>query len=310
MQYKEPVREENHPFLQLILLLAVGIGGLLIFAIIAIVICVIIYGTSILTDMSWATGNNLEKIGALKIFLTAQQIGLFLTPALLLAIFERKKPQHFYGMSAPKVNYLGIVFLIMICSTPFMAWVNLTNQQMHLPAALKGLEKWMRLQEDQAMVTTKAILSTKTIAGLLANLFVIAIMPAICEEFIFRGGLQRTIFRWLKNPHVAIWVSAIIFSAIHVQFFGFFPRLFLGAAFGYLYFWTGSIWYAVFAHFLNNAYAVIVAFYLQKQNLPLHDSDDLGIAWYGYLISAILTLALFWILKEKTAKERQEISKV
>ncbi|RZL17822.1 MAG: CPBP family intramembrane metalloprotease [Pedobacter sp.] len=310
MQYKEPVREENHPFLQLILLLAVGIGGLLIFAIIAIVICVIIYGTSILTDMSWATGNNLEKIGALKIFLTAQQIGLFLTPALLLAIFERKKPQHFYGMSAPKVNYLGIVFLIMICSTPFMAWVNLTNQQMHLPAALKGLEKWMRLQEDQAMVTTKAILSTKTIAGLLANLFVIAIMPAICEEFIFRGGLQRTIFRWLKNPHVAIWVSAIIFSAIHVQFFGFFPRLFLGAAFGYLYFWTGSIWYAVFAHFLNNAYAVIVAFYLQKQNLPLDDSDDLGIAWYGYLISAILTLALFWILKEKTAKERQEISKV
>lgn len=310
MQHTQPVREENHPFLQLILLLAVGIGGLLIFAVIAIVICVLMYGTSILTDMSWATGNNLEKIGALKIFLTAQQIGLFLTPALLLAIFERKKPQHFYGMSAPKVNYLGIVFLIMICSTPFMAWVNLTNQQMHLPAALKGLEKWMRLQEDQAMVTTKAILSTKTIAGLLANLFVIAIMPAICEEFIFRGGLQRTIFRWLKNPHVAIWVSAIIFSAIHVQFFGFFPRLFLGAAFGYLYFWTGSIWYAVFAHFLNNAYAVIVAFYLQKQNLPLDDSDDLGIAWYGYLISAILTLALFWILKEKTAKERQEISKV
>ena len=304
MQYNQPVREENHPFLQLILLLAVGIGGLLIFAVIAIVICVLMYGTSILTDMSWATGGDLEKIGALKIFLTAQQIGLFLTPALLLAIFERKKPQHFYGMSAPKFDYLGIVFLIMVCSTPFMAWVNLTNQQMHLPEAFKGIEKWMRAQEDQAMVTTKAILSTKSVGGLLANLFVIAVMPAICEEFIFRGGLQRTIFRWLKNPHVAIWVSAIIFSTIHVQFFGFFPRLFLGAAFGYLYFWTGSIWYAVFAHFLNNAYAVIVAFYLQKQNLPIDDGDDLGIAWYGYLISAILTLALFWILKDKAAKER------
>ncbi|RYG07928.1 MAG: CPBP family intramembrane metalloprotease, partial [Chitinophagaceae bacterium] len=224
MQYNQPVSEENHPFLQLILLLAVGIGGLLIFAVIAIVICVIIYGASILTDMSWATGNDLEKIGALKIFLTAQQIGLFLTPALLLAIFERKKPQHFYGMAAPRANYLGLVFLIMVCSMPFMAWVNLTNQNMHLPDALRGIENWMREQEDQAMVATKAILSTKTIAGLLTNLLVIAVTPAICEEFIFRGGLQRTIFRGLKNPHVAIWVSAIIFSAIHVQFFGFFPR--------------------------------------------------------------------------------------
>jgi len=305
MQYTQPVKEENHPFLQLLILGVSAFIGLIIFVIIGFVLCLAIYGLDLIRNMDWMTGKDLKNIGALKILVTAQQIGLFLVPAIVLSIFEGKAPQHFYGMKAPKLNLLLMVFLIMLCSTPLMRLINEWNMQMHLPEFLSGLEKWMRKLEDDGMVTTKAILAGSSIGALIINLLVIAVTPAICEEIIFRGGLQRTFLRWIKNPHIAIWTSAIIFSTIHFQFFGFFPRLFLGAAFGYIYFWTGSLWYAAFAHFLNNGYAVTVAWYMQRNNLPIDKADDMNMAWYGYLISAILTLALFWILKEKTNPKKE-----
>lgn len=303
MQVTQTSREEINPFLQLLLLGGYAVVGLVIAMIIGFLICLGIYGLDLLHNTGWMTGNDLKYIRALKILLTAQQIGLFLAPAIFLGITEGKKPQHFYGMKMPKANLILLVFILMLCSTPILGFVNELNQKMNLPEGLKWLENWMRRMEDEGTKTTEAILKMNSIGGFLINLLVIAIIPAICEEFIFRGALQRTFLRIIKNPHIAIWTSAIIFSTIHFQFFGFFPRLFLGAAFGYIYFWTGSIWYTVFAHFLNNGYAVAMAWYLQKNNLPITNDDGPSVAWYGYLISAILTIALFWILKEKSTEK-------
>jgi uncharacterized protein len=304
MQLSQPVREENHPFLQLLIMGISAIVGLLVFVIIGFVVCIAIYGLDLIHNMDWMTGKDLKYIGALKILVTAQQIGLFLVPAIVLAIFEGKKPQRFYGFKAPGIELLGIVFLLMLFSVPLMSWINEQNMNMHLPKFLNDLEKWMRKMEDDGLVTTKAILAGTSVSALVINLLVIAVTPAICEELIFRGGLQRTLGRWFKNPHVAIWTSAIIFSTIHFQFFGFFPRMFLGAAFGYIYFWTGSLWYPMFAHFINNGYAVVIAWYMQRNNIPIEKADNMNIAWYGYIISAILTIALFWFLKKKSANER------
>jgi len=283
-----------------------AIIGFIVFMLIGFGICLAIYGIDIIKDTSWGTGRDLSRIGALKIILFAQQIGLFLVPAIALAIFEGKSPQRFYGIKSPSISLIFIVFLLMVCATPFLGWVNEQNMQMHLPAFLNKVEKWMRFSEDEGKITTEAILKGTSIGSLIMNLFLIAVTPAICEELIFRGGLQRTFIRLMKNHHIAIWSSAIIFSAIHLQFFGFFPRLFLGAAFGYIYFWTGNIYYTMFTHFLNNAYAVTLMWYFQRNNLPMDKADETNIAWYGYLISAILTIALFWILKDKTAKEEVE----
>ncbi len=188
---------------------------------------------------------------------------------------------------------------------PLMSWINETNQKMVLPDFLKGVEAWMRRMEDEGAKTTTALLKMKSIGDLLINLIVVALVPAICEEFLFRGGLQRTFLRWIKNPHVAIWISAIIFSAIHFQFYGFFPRLLLGAAFGYIYFWTKSLWYTIFAHFLNNGFAVGIAYYFQRNNMPINADEEIPVQWYGYIISAILTLALFKVIKDKTVKEER-----
>lgn len=309
MQLSQPVREENHPLLQLLILGISAIAGLLVFVVIGFVICVLIYGLDLIHNMDWVTGKDLKYIGALKILVTAQQIGLFLVPAIVLAIFEGKKPQRFYGFKTPKIELLGMVFLLMLFSVPLMSWINEQNMNMHLPQFLSDLEKWMRKMEDDGLVTTKAILAGTSVSALVINLLVIAVTPAICEELIFRGGLQRTLGRWFKNPHVAIWTSAIIFSTIHFQFFGFFPRMFLGAAFGYIYFWTGSLWYPMFAHFINNGYAVVVAWYMQRNNLPIEKADEMNVAWYGYVISAILTIALFWFLK-KNSEDRRPMSEV
>jgi membrane protease YdiL (CAAX protease family) len=300
MQVTQTSREEINPFLQLLILGISALIGLVIFILIGLVICVVIYGTDLIKDLSWLTAGNLKYIGALKIILFAQQIGFFLVPAVTLSLFERKSPQKFYGIKRPFISLLIVVFLIMACTTPFLGWINEQNMKMHLPDFLNDVEKWMRISEDQGKITTSAILKGTSFGSLAINLILVGLTPAICEELIFRGGLQRTFIRMMKNHHIAIWTSAIIFSAIHVQFFGFFPRLLLGAGFGYIYFWTGNIWYTAFAHFLNNGYAVMLVWYLQRNKMPLDKVDETSVAWYVALISAILTIALFWILKEKS----------
>jgi membrane protease YdiL (CAAX protease family) len=296
MYQNSPYKPEQSPFVQVLYLFLFAIIGLVVFAVIGFAI---VFFTSGMDGLRAAAVNDYRDVSAFKILLVSQQIGLFLVPAVLLAVVERKKLPQFYGLAAPKVNLLLLVAVLSICWMPVMGLSNEWNQKMVFPEFLKGIERWMREMEDSMMKTTEAILKMKTISALLVNLFVIAVVPAICEEFIFRGAVQRTIFRIKSNPHVAIWLSAIIFSTIHFQFYGFLPRVLLGAAFGYVYFWTGSIWYAVFAHFLNNAYAVIVAYYLQANNLSYTNAEDVQMPWYGYLISAILTLALFVQISRK-----------
>jgi membrane protease YdiL (CAAX protease family) len=304
MHLSPPSKSENHPFLQLLILGISAVVGVFIFIIIGLIICLAIYGVDIINDLEWLKGANPKYIGALKVIVVAQQIGLFLAPAIMLAVFEGKKPQRFYGFKVPQNGLLLTVILLMLASTPIMSLINEWNMAMHLPSFLNDVEVWMRKLEDEGMVTTKVILSGTSFTLLFVNLLVIAVTPAICEELIFRGGLQRTLLRWAKNPHVGIWLTAIVFSTIHFQFFGFFPRLILGALFGYIYYWTGSLWYPIIGHFINNAYAVIVTWYMQRNQIPLEKAEEMNLAWYGYLISAIITIALLKVLKDKSSAKK------
>jgi len=303
MYPSSPHKPEHSPFLQMLFLMLFAIGGLMLSAIIGLGL---VFLTSGLEGVKGAAMSDYRYISAFKILLVAQQIGLFLVPAILLAVVERKKLTNFYGFKAPKVNWLLLVAILSICWMPLMGLSNEWNQKMVFPEFLKGIERWMRAMEDTAAKSTEAILKMNSVKDLLVNLLVIAVTPAICEELIFRGAVQRVIFRIKSNPHIAIWISAIIFSTIHFQFYGFLPRLLLGAAFGYVYYFTGSIWYAVFAHFLNNAYAVGVAYYLQINNRSYTNADDIDMAWYGYLISAILTLALFGLVRKLSVGKSED----
>ena len=143
-----------------------------------------------------------------------------------------------------------------------------------------------------AIAATEQMLTVDTIGGLLFNLVVIALIPAIGEELTFRGVLQQGLTRRM-NPHVAILLSAAIFSFIHFQFSGFLPRMFLGMLLGYLFYTSGSLWTCMLMHFLNNGSAVVV-YYLNHKGIINVDVDHFGEAQNMWVLiaSAVVTVAL------------------
>lgn len=307
MNFSLAPREEKSAYSQLLILACYALAGTIIGSVLSLAALVSLYGTSILQNTAGLSGGDPAYLNGLRIAQSLTSIFLFLMPPILLAITEKTRINKFYGFKAPRPFVLLIVFLIMMCSVPLMEWMTLLNQKMVLPDALKSVENWMREKEEAAMNMTILLLRIRGFGEFMVNVFIIALLPAVAEELLFRGGIQRSFSRMFHNPHVAIWVSAFIFSAIHVQFFGFFPRLFLGAAFGYIYLWTGSLWYAMFAHFLNNAYAVCQAWYLQVHHIPLDQADNSSyFPWYASVISLILSIFLFKYLKDKTKESNGE----
>jgi hypothetical protein len=158
--------------------------------------------------------------------------------------------------------WIEAIFLVLIfipVNSKFIEW----NAAMKLPEALSGLEMWMREKEDQLSVMTEFLTGYTQFSQLLIALFVVTLLPALGEEVLFRGIIQTKLSQHWGKIHLAIWVSAAIFSAIHFQFYGFIPRMMLGALFGYLYYWTGNLWVSVLAHFVNNGF-VLVMMYLHN----------------------------------------------
>jgi membrane protease YdiL (CAAX protease family) len=147
---------------------------------------------------------------------------------------------------------------------PIVGVVNEWNQAISLPDFLAPLEAWMREAEDMATQLQERFLSGTSYWDLFVNIVVMAVTPAFCEELLFRGVIQNQLEKWFKNAHVAVWVAAIIFSAIHFQFYGFFPRMILGAALGYLLVYGKSLWLPIVVHCVNNSLAVITAWGANK----------------------------------------------
>ncbi|MBO9612491.1 MAG: CPBP family intramembrane metalloprotease [Dyadobacter sp.] len=191
----------------------------------------------------------------------------YLLPTLIYWFYIERRTISALSTERKPVWYIWVlVFLLVLAFIPanskFIEW----NQAMDLPDALSGLEKWMRDKEDQLSVMTEFLTSYTNFGQLLIALFVVTVLPALGEEILFRGVIQSKLYLELRNIHVAIWVSAAIFSAIHFQFYGFLPRMMLGALFGYLYYWSGNLWVAILAHFVNNGF-VLVMMYLHNVGL-------------------------------------------
>jgi len=291
-------QEETSGFMQLFrLVMYFCISGLVILGI-GSGLVYLIYG---MAGFEMMAHPRVGSLGPLRIIQISSSV-FVLFPALWLAWSEGQHIGHFYKFKPIRLSLLSCVIAIFIISMPVLEWTIAINQKMLLPDFLQALQNWMQEKEEAAAELTKTLLQINGISDFLINIFMIAVMPAVAEEFMFRGAIQRSFSKIFRNQHVAIWITAFIFSAIHVQFFGFLPRFLMGAAFGYLYFWSGSLWYAILAHFLNNAYAVCAAWYMQKNNIPLSEADQLHFTWYGYAISFILTILAFQFFKKQTNK--------
>ena len=238
-----------------------------------------------------------QRLGLLAM-LTVQDILAFIVPAIAaMAIFYRR-PLHVMGLDrAPSWQALLLIVVFYVISLPAMNWIVSLNESMSLPASMAGIEQMMRQLEDSAAETTKQLLDIQSVPELIACVLVVGFMAGLSEEMLFRGAMLRTMQDSRLGTHAVVWIVAIVFSAIHLQFFGFFPRMLLGVWLGYLLVWTRSLWAPIIAHTLNNS-TVVVMSYLSNKGVVAEDfGDHLGLPADGAfpwlaIVSLIASIAL------------------
>ncbi len=295
---KTPVNQMS-PGLQFLLFVVIFLGIFVVCNIIGILAVGVIYGFNLVMDIGHLNFSNPQSIPALYLLqIVTTTIPIFLAP-VIFGYWVVKAPAAYIKPTIRIPWMLFIVaFFVMLMSSPLIEFLSNINQQMVLPKWLSGLEKWMKESEESARRVTMAILQMQTLWDCIKNIILIGLLTAIAEEFMFRGGIQTIMQKWTKNTHVAIWVTAAIFSAFHMEFYGFLPRLLLGALFGYFVAWSGSIWPAVWGHFLNNGSAVVITYLYQKKLITLSPDETNVFNTPGYLFSLIIIINLLLVYKK------------
>ena len=287
---KEPLLANKKPLVQLIFLLLFVIGGMLVFSALGLLCATLIWGADIISNPTAAYYRLIQVFSA---------VGTFLAPALLFS-FSSTRGWFRYPMAdrLPKNSRLFLyILLLSVFLIPLVGYVAYLNEQLHLPEALASIEEWMQTQEEANNHVLETILGASDIPTFLLNLLICAALPAICEEFLFRGTLQTLFQRWTGRPHIAIWLSGFIFSAIHLQFSGFFARWLLGAYLGYLFWWSGSIWLPVVAHFLHNALSVTAQLLVVRGVIADEQSVTFAEQIPAVVASAILAAAFIALVR-------------
>jgi membrane protease YdiL (CAAX protease family) len=299
---------EQSPFLKLILLLCLCLISLVIFSVIGGLLAATVYG------FNPSEINNLGDIKivkGMKLLQLFSALGLFIVPPLVYGLFTSNNPIKNLGLSKSNspFNYL-LVLVLMVVLTPFLSWIIELNANMVFPDFLSGVETWMRASESKAEVLTKAFLTFDGIGSLVFVMLIVVVVPALGEELLFRGVLQKIMISWTKNPHAGIWIAAFLFSALHLQFFGFFPRLLLGALFGYLFLWSNSLWLPILGHFINNG-SVVMASYFYPELIDDADfflfgeeSANLVTTFFSLFLATAL-LFLIWKRNGKSKRDKQ-----
>ncbi|MDE6391642.1 MAG: CPBP family intramembrane metalloprotease [Muribaculaceae bacterium] len=230
-----------------------------------------------------------------------QSLLAFVCPAFITALLYSDSAARYVGCDARTSfrQYAGVVILMAIM-TPAVDAVVEWNSSVSLPASMNGLADKFREWEETATQTTTMVLGDSSVWGLISGVIVVGCITGFAEEMFFRAGLQKALTSSGVRRDVAVCIAAFIFSAVHFQFYGFVPRFILGAFFGYLYWYTGSIWVASFAHALNNSVVVVAAWLVNRGYIPAGEGNsDQIIEWSPYLClaSAVITvifIAFFW----------------
>lgn len=228
-------------------------------------------------------------------------LGMLLLPAAYNKLKNKEGIEHYSTKKVGPLIYVlaGLITIsFMGVNSIFIEW----NVNLNFPDFLKDFEIWARGMEDRGLQMTEWMTSFTDLPTLFLSLFIMAVLPAVAEEYVFRGVLQKELSIGFKNVHLAIWLSAILFSSIHLQFFGFLPRVLLGALFGYLYYWSGNLAIPIFAHFINNGFTLIMV-YLNNTDLltfDIQNSESSSLA--SVLIFAIITFGLVFLFRNQLLK--------
>lgn len=237
----------------------------------------------------------------------ATLIGLILIPILYVWGIEKSNAVSWVTKNSTSLVIVVVTAFIVISfmatNSVFIEW----NANFVFPDFLKEFGDWARARETQAEELTKFFTTFNSTGDFLFGVLVIALLPAIGEELVFRGMLQPEIFRASGNHHIAIWVSAIIFSAFHMQFFGFVPRMFLGALFGYLYVWSGNLFLPMIAHFVNNGFSVLMMYLYQKGTITMDMESPEAAPWPLVASFTLVFVALMVYFKKYHTTHNQTL---
>jgi uncharacterized protein len=243
---------------KLILVLLLVLFFMLLGSAVALLISIPLFGHDLSAIFRMIEYPEAGNIGLVKFFQIIQSIFLFIIPALIAAwLFSENTFQYLEAGNKASSFTLVLVLVSLFTAIPLMNFLASANSRLDFPHWLGGLESRIRAMEDSAGKLTELFLKSETITDLAVNFLMIAILPALGEEFLFRGVLQKLFICWTRNTHVGVILAAFTFSFIHFQFYGFVPRFLLGLYFGYLLVWSSSIWVPVTGHLINNGIAVI-----------------------------------------------------
>lgn len=272
----------------------------------------VIFLTAVFPYMSGYTIETLQTadpalpkvLGYLKLTQFLYTLVVYLLPPALFAYLADPKPAEWLHLQkSPTIIPAVLAILVMLAGLPLVGFTSDWNHTWHLSESAKQME-------EQAEVLTRVLLNMPDVATLLINLVLIAIIPAIAEEFFFRGVMQRLLLQMLhRAPWVAIIITAVIFSAIHMEWLDFIPRVILGFLLGALYYLSGNLWLPIIGHFLNNGMQVVMVYLYQAKFIQEDPMKSETTAWYSAALSLIITVALLWYLRKKSGPVKRDIYK-
>lgn len=257
---------------------------------------------SIIVALSMLIPNHEENLWYLRLSILLQDMFVLFLPAYTVFQLSTKKPMYMLKLNKSDdmksmLFHTFLIYLVALLAASVMAkW----NEGIVFPEALAGLESKFRQMEESAKAVTDTFLSGTSMGDLLINIAIVGFAAAIVEEVFFRGALQQLLCKWFGNGHAAVWITAFIFSAIHLQFYGFIPRLFMGAILGYLFYYSRNLWVPIFYHLVNNSAVVIMNYYWGDTNF-MKEMEQGSLMWYSWLGLA-MSLTLTYILFSRFSK--------
>ena len=277
-----------HPFLQLIIFAGMSIGCFMIIGFIGTLVLSKASGIDLLTigDPDKWDYSDPSLLTFLRGMLVIQFFALYIIPCFLFAKFCDPKPAEYLGLTSAKPVYFILGITVLLVALPFVDWTGTINHSL-IPETT-WLGEWMKESEETAAKQIGFMLKRNTVQDLLLNLVLVAVFAGVGEELFFRGVLQRLFIKLFKNPWAGILVTAFIFSAVHLQFYGFIPRFILGILLGLIYWYSGSLWPAIIAHFAYDAFAVIMIWF----DPALADQDSVTVSLGNKTVLAAISLAL------------------
>lgn len=284
------------------ILIGLWIAGLIAGAIVSVPIWTVMTGKGFLsmsTDMLDPANMN-----ALRIIQVVSTAVTFFLPAYITALIINRKPAKFLGFKG-RFDYrqLLMVFAIMFCAAMTASALAELNEM--IPISQKAAAFFKKM-EDNYSAQVEAMTNIRTFSDYIISLIMIALLPALFEETFFRGGMQNLLTRSIKTPWVAILITSIVFSLIHISYYGFLARVCLGVVLGFIYYYSRSLWLSITAHFFNNAIAVTQMYILIRQGKSIQEAmNDKYPLWWG-LIGTVLLVGLFIYFKKISSEAKEK----